>query len=140
MNRDLSRLTAQEIEEYIKVELTLTRFKLLVESRRYIISKRNKNKEFIDAHNLDSQTIRETLLSLEIANYHDCLPHHRDASKEVYIFGKHLKLEHGIIIPIYVKFVFEKDGSHHGLISVVISFHEQERPLSTKFTDFKIKE
>lgn len=125
----------QEIEE------VLEQIKGLVSQNRFIIStgeNRLKNDEFADEFNLDKEKRKDLILKIEVADFCDCIqsPIAYKNHDDYFIFGPIFTLEDFLgeerQVQVYAKFVLATSRSS-GLKTIVVSFHEAERPMSYYF-------
>lgn len=108
-----------------------------VNAGRYQISARQKNQEIYTDYIFDEKAAKDVILSLTAADFSDAVKNEHPSHPEeiLYIFGKDVKLLPRFgggerDVSLYIK--INKLVNHY---VVIISFHEQEHPLTYKFMD-----
>lgn len=131
------------MQEYSEQEIEdiLGQIKLLISEGRFIIStgeNRRKNDEFADEFNLDITKRKELILRIEVKDFCDCVqsPNVYKNHDDYFIFGPRFTLADFLgderEVQVYAKFVLATSRTS-GLKTIVVSFHEAERPLSYYF-------
>ncbi|EMB62835.1 hypothetical protein [Streptococcus mutans] len=131
------------MQEYSEQEIAdiLGQIKLLVSQDRFIIStgeNRQKNDEFADEFNLDIGKRKDLILKIEVHDFCDCVqsPNVYRNHDDYFIFGPQLILKDFLgderDVQVYAKFVLTTSQTS-GLKTIVVSFHEAEKPLSYYF-------
>lgn len=126
------QLQATDIEAY------LTEAKRAICEGRYRLDRnfrRRKNRDLFINYVIDEQKTKEILLSLTLRDFSDVVQneHVGYEHEQLYIFGKEVLLLERFgsrmkTVPLYIKFN-KLDSS----FVIVISFHEQEHPLTYYF-------
>ncbi|MFM1615255.1 hypothetical protein AB6P00_04800 [Streptococcus mutans] len=133
-------MSAQEYSEQ-EIKDVLNQIKFLVSKNRFIIStgkNRQKNDEFADEFNLDTSKRKKLILKIEVHDFCDCVqsPNPYRNHDDYFIFGPQFTLEDFLgdkrSVQVYAKFVLAASQTS-GLKTIVVSFHEAERPLSYYF-------
>lgn len=131
----VQKYSEQEIEE------VLGQIKELVSQNKFIIStgeNRVKNDEFADEFNLDKEKRRQLMLKIEVRDFCDCVqsPNVYKNHDDYFIFGPYFLLTDVFgderQVQVYAKFVLATSKTT-GLKTIVVSFHEAERPMSYYF-------
>lgn len=122
-------ITREEVECY------LVDVKQAVNDNRYTVSSRDKNEKLFQDYIFSEQMREEILLDLCVEDFCEVLDndHPRFAHEKLYVFGKDIQLlpRYGgdeRIVSLYIKF-----NKLENLYCIVVSFHEQEHPLSYVF-------
>ena len=117
------------------VEAYLLDVRAAVNSGRYQISPRPKNKNIYIDYVFTEVDAKNVILSLTAENFSDAIQndHPQHPEEILYVFGKDIKLlpRYGgeeELVSLYIK--FNKLTNQY---LIVISFHEQEYPLTYKF-------
>ena len=115
--------------------------KELVSQNKFIIStgeNRVKNDEFADEFNLDKEKRKQLILKIEVRDFCDCVqsPNVYKNHDDYFIFGPCFLLTDVFgderQVQVYAKFVLATSKTT-GLKTIVVSFHEAERPMSYYF-------
>lgn len=115
--------------------------KELVSQNKFIIStgeNRVKNDEFADEFNLDKEKRKQLMLKIEVRDFCDCVqsPNVYKNHDDYFIFGPYFLLTDVFgderQVQVYAKFVLATSKTT-GLKTIVVSFHEAERPMSYYF-------
>lgn len=124
-----------DIDSYIKD------MKADVEDWRYRIERnenRRDNNQLFEDYVIDEAKAREILLSIETKDFSSVVNNvnPRYPNERLYIFGKDVLLvekysESEKVVPLYIK--FNKLEMKSGSFVIVVSFHEQKRPLTYPF-------
>ena len=131
----VQKYSEQEIEE------VLGQIKELVSQNKFIIStgeNRVKNDEFADEFNLDKEKRNQLMLKIEVRDFCDCVqsPNVYKNHDDYFIFGPYFLLTDVFgderQVQVYAKFVLATSKTT-GLKTIVVSFHEAERPMSYYF-------
>ena len=131
----VQKYSEQEIEE------VLGQIKELVSQNKFIIStgeNRVKNDEFADEFNLDKEKRKQLILKIEVRDFCDCVqsPNVYKNHDDYFIFGPCFLLTDVFgderQVRVYAKFVLATSKTT-GLKTIVVSFHEAERPMSYYF-------
>ena len=131
------------VQEYSKQEIedVLEQIKLLISTDRFVIStgeNRRKNDEFADEFNLDIRKRKNLILKIKVHDFCDCVqsPNVYKNHDDYFIFGPRFTLEDFLgderEVQVCAKFVLATSRTS-GLKTIVVSFHEAERPLSYYF-------
>ena len=122
-------ITREEVECY------LVDVKQAVNDNRYTVSSRDKNEKLFQDYIFSERMREEILLDLCVEDFCEVLDndHPRFAHEKLYVFGKDIQLlpRYGgdeRIVSLYIKF-----NKLENLYCIVVSFHEQEHPLSYVF-------
>ena len=122
-------LTKSDIDQY------LSELFVAIESERYQISQRQKNKEIYMDYIFTEEDAKNVILSLTVLNFSDAVrnDHPQYPEEVLYIFGIDIEMlpRYGSseeIVPLYIKF-----NKLNNQYVIVISFHKQEYPLDYKF-------
>ncbi len=122
-------VTRDETEKYLSEIVSCIR------SGKYQISVREKNLTVFRKYLFTEEDAKTVIYSLTVDDFSEAVPndHVNHADEIIYIFGKNVTLlprmgGDEVIVPLYIK--FNKLGNQYVFI---ISFHEQEYPLSYKF-------
>ena len=118
-----------------EVECYLAEVKQAVRDNRYTISPREKNEKLFEDFVFNEQMREAILLELCVEDFSEVLDneHPRFAHEKLYVFGKDIQLlpRYGgdeRVVSLYIKF-----NKLENLYCIVVSFHEQEHPLSYVF-------
>ncbi|HFI0666912.1 TPA: hypothetical protein ACGO4I_000328 [Streptococcus suis] len=131
----VQKYSEQEIEE------VLGQIKELISQDKFIIStgeNRLKNDKFADEFNLDREKRKQLILKIGIYDFCDCVqsPNVYQNHDDYFIFGPCFKLNDVFgderQVQVYAKFVLATSKTT-GLKTIVVSFHEAERPMSYYF-------
>ena len=131
----VQKYSEQEIEE------VLGQIKELVSHNKFIIStgeNRVKNDEFADEFNLDKEKRKQLILKIEVRDFCACVqsPNVFKNHDDYFIFGPCFLLTDVFgderQVQVYAKFVLATSKTT-GLKTIVVSFHEAERPMSYFF-------
>ncbi|ASW50163.2 TPA: hypothetical protein U1340_001279 [Streptococcus suis] len=131
----VQKYSEQEIEEVLR------QIKELVSLNKFIIStgeNRVKNDEFADEFNLDKEKRKQLILKIEVRDFCDCVqsPNVYQNHDDYFIFGPCFLLTDVFgderQVQVYAKFVLATSKTT-GLKTIVVSFHEAERPMSYYF-------
>lgn len=124
-----------DIDSYVKD------MKADVEDWRYRIERnenRRDNNQLFEDYVIDEAKAREILLSIETKDFSSVVNNvnPRYPNERLYIFGKDVLLiekysESEKVVPLYIK--FNKLEMKSGSFVIVVSFHEQKRPLTYPF-------
>lgn len=120
------------------IELYLSELKAAVENNRYRIDKNLKRQDninlFLD-YVIDEAKAREIILSLTPSDFSDILQneHKGYEHEQLYVFGKDVTLlerkgTEEKTVSLYIKF-----NKLENCFVIVVSFHEQKRPLTYYF-------
>ena len=122
-------INRNEVEDY------LAGVRNAVNSGRYRISPRSKNRELHEDYVMSENKQREILLSLTTDDFSEAVQneHPQHPEEILYIFGKQVSLysrfyEGEETVSLYIKF-----NKLNNAFLIVISFHKQEYPLTYKF-------
>ena len=124
-----------DIDSYVKD------MKADVEDWRYRIERnenRRDNNQLFEDYVIDEAKASEILLSIETKDFSSVVNNvnPRYPNERLYIFGKDVLLvekysESEKVVPLYIK--FNKLEMKSGSFVIVVSFHEQKRPLTYPF-------
>lgn len=124
-----------------EIEDILSQIKKLVQTDRFTIStgeNRVKNDDFANEFNLSRADRKELILQIQVRDFCDCVqsPNVYQNHDDYFIFGPQFNLVDFLgderTVQVYAKFVIATSKTS-GLKTIVVSFHEAERPLSYYF-------
>lgn len=117
------------------VEVYLDDVKNAIREKRYTVSSRDKNEQLLVDYVIDEEMREAIMLGLCVEDFCGCLRNeHPNFSHEIlYLFGKDVQLLPRFggeerTVSLYIKFNKLSDSCY-----IIISFHEQEKPLRYVF-------